>query len=138
MTSAYLLGQLEKAEEITERRREAWNVYWEGFENLETKGILRRPYIGPNVHHNAHMFYLLLETNDMRNTLIKELRDRGISAPFHYIPLHSAPAGKKFGTSVGDMSVTNRVSSTLIRMPMWNGVASIAHEIVSAVEDIYL
>jgi len=136
MTAAYLLGQLEKAEEITNARRKAWDMYWNGFADLEAKGVLKRPYVGQGVHHNAHMFYLLLESNDKRNRLISELRDRGISAPFHYIPLHSAPAGLKLGRATGDMAVTDRVSSTLIRMPMYNGAADDASEVIEAVTEI--
>ena len=136
MTSAYLLGQLEKAEEITLSRRKAWDMYYEGFADLEARGIARRPVVNNSIYNNAHMFYLLLETNELRNKLIRELRDRGISAPFHYIPLHSAPAGLKLGRATGDMAVTDKVSSTLIRMPMWNGVDQVANEVIDAVSQI--
>ena len=136
MTAAYLLAQLEKADEITNARRKAWTAYWQGFESLEKKGVLKRPYTGDKVYNNAHMFYLLMDSVETRNHLIRELRDRGISAPFHYIPLHSAPAGLRLGRATGNMDVTDRVSSTLIRMPMWNGVNDVASKVIDAVEDI--
>ncbi len=136
MTSAYLLGQLEKADEITLSRRKAWDIYYDAFAKLESRGVARRPVVNNSVYNNAHMFYLLLESNELRNKLIRELRDRNISAPFHYIPLHSAPAGLKLGRATGNMAVTDKVSSTLIRMPMWNGVDQIAGQVIDAVLEI--
>lgn len=136
LTAAYLLGQLDHAVEITKKRVEAWSAYQSALAPLENTGLLKLPYISPGCTHNAHMFYLLMRDNDLRNHLIKELRERGISAPFHYIPLHSAPAGKKLGRAVGDMAVTDKVSSTLIRLPLWVGVSEHIPTIVSAIEDI--
>jgi len=134
MTSAYLLGQFEKAKEITAARKDAWALYWDGLEALEKSGKVQRPFVAPNVSHNAHMFYLLLPDNSIRNDLIAKLREKDIRAPFHYIPLHSAIAGQKLGRSVGDMAVTDTISSTLVRLPLWNGVAD---DVPSVLEAIY-
>ena len=82
------------------------------------------------------MFYLLLRDNALRNKLVKGLKARGISAPFHYIPLHSAPAGLRLGRTVGDMAVTDRVSGTLIRLPMWPGVLDDVETVVAAIVEV--
>ena len=136
LTAAYLLGQLDHAAEITNQRRAAWDAYHKALAPLENTGLIKMPYVAPSVTHNAHMFYLLLRDNKLRNHMIKSLRERGISAPFHYIPLHSAPAGLKLGRSVGDMEVTNRISSTLLRLPMWNGAEAEVPAVASAIEEI--
>jgi dTDP-4-amino-4,6-dideoxygalactose transaminase len=138
LTSAYLMGQLDHAEEITAKRRAAWQAYQKALAPLENTGLVKLPYVEPGCEHNAHMFYLLLRDNDLRNHMIKELRDRGISAPFHYVPLHSAEAGQKLGRAVGDMAVTDRISSTLIRLPMWVGVDEHVPQIVAEIENILL
>ncbi len=137
LTSALLLAQLEKAKEITEKRREAWDMYYDAFEDLERTGSVKRPQIAENVYNNAHMFYLLINSNETRNKLIRSLKEKGISAPFHYIPLHSAPAGLKLGEAIGDMSVTNRISQTLIRLPLWYGVDQYIPEIVDSIRDFF-
>ena len=122
LTSAMLLSQLEMAEEITNLRRTAWMEYAEGLSDIASEKGISLPYIAAGVKHNAHMFYLLLENRDRRDSLIRELRNRNISAPFHYIPLHSSAAGRKFGRAQGELAVTNRVASSIIRLPLWPGV----------------
>lgn len=136
LTSAYLYGQLECANEITDGRRAAWKMYWDGFEELEQNGRVKRPYTAPNVYNNAHLFYLLMNSEEERNHLIRGLKEKGINAPFHYVPLHSSVAGRKLGRHVGDMQVTNLVSSTLIRMPLWNGAEDIVPEVIHSAIDV--
>lgn len=136
MTAAYLLGQLDHAKDITARRVKAWEAYYAALTSLEEKGFLKRPKVPQGCRHNAHMFYILLPDNESRNHLMTELRKMGISAPFHYIPLHSAPAGERLGRSVGDMANTDHISSTLLRLPMWAGVDVEVPAIVAAIEEI--
>ena len=127
--AAFLWAQLEEAEQITERRMECWNCYHELFAPLEAKGYLRRPVIPANCTHNAHMYYILLESTD-RNYVIKKLKDAGIYSVFHYIPLHSSPAGMRFGRAEGELSHTIRQSERLIRLPLWVGLSEAEQEYV--------
>src|SRR5262249_19011343 len=95
--AAYLLAQFENAEALTTHRRGLWNRYHEGLAPLERAGHLRRPIVPEGCSHNAHLYYLLLPDLETRTALIDWLNEREIMAPFHYIPLHSAPAGQRFG-----------------------------------------
>lgn len=119
LIAAFLWAQLESAKSITDRRLEAWSNYDGMLIELEQKGVLRRPIIPDECKHNAHMYYILLENPDARSHLIDVLRANGIHAVFHYIPLHSSPAGSQFGRHVGDMAVTNMVSESILRLPLW-------------------
>jgi dTDP-4-amino-4,6-dideoxygalactose transaminase len=120
--AAFLSAQLEAAEAITERRLAIWNRYYEWAAPLEAAGVVRRPVVPGECVHNAHMFYLLLPNLDVRTHFIQSLRDQGIVAVFHYIPLHSSPAGQRLGRVSGSMDVTDQVSDCLVRMPLWLGL----------------
>lgn len=117
--AAFLYAQLEEAEKITQKRRELWSYYHSLLENLEKKGKIRRPIVPQGCHHNAHMYYILLNSLNTRTSLISFLKKDGINAVFHYIPLHSSPAGRKYGRYVGEMTVTKHVSDTLLRLPLY-------------------
>jgi dTDP-4-amino-4,6-dideoxygalactose transaminase len=117
--AAFLYAQLEEIETISRKRMDIWNRYHAAFEALETQGIIRRPVIPAHCKHNAHLYYLLLPDIDARTAFLSKLRDAGIHAIFHYIPLHSSPAGLKYGRSVGDLAVTDQVSDRLVRLPLW-------------------
>src|SRR5262249_19009962 len=99
--AAFLLAQLEKAEDILNARRAVWQRYHAGFSNLQRAGLVRRPRIPVECEGNAHLYYLLVNDLPTRTRLIKYLQALGIQAPFHYVPLHSAPAGVRFGRSNG-------------------------------------
>ncbi|MGH8735953.1 MAG: dTDP-4-amino-4,6-dideoxygalactose transaminase [Burkholderiales bacterium] len=120
--AAFLWAQLEEADSITARRIELWNRYHARLEPCEQSGRIRRPVIPPGCRHNAHMYYVLLPSLEHRTRLIARLRARGIGAVFHYVPLHSSPAGRRFGRSAGPMDNTDRVSSRLLRLPLWLGL----------------
>ena len=122
VTAAFLWAQLEEAERITQMRMECWNRYHEMFAALEVEGLLRRPVIPEHCTHNAHMYYILLEAAD-RTDVLKKLKDAGIYAVFHYIPLHSSPAGRRFGKAQGDLTMTIKKSECLIRLPLWVGLS---------------
>jgi len=107
LISAFLWAQLEVAEEITKQRIDIWNEYHQLLEPLENRGLLRRPIIPDHCQHNAHMYYILLPEHLPRDEILQKMKSRGIGAIFHYIPLHSSPAGKKFGRISGEMVNTD-------------------------------
>jgi dTDP-4-amino-4,6-dideoxygalactose transaminase len=122
INAAYLWAQLEAADEIMTRRLGIWNAYHERFDALDAAGRVRRPVIPEDCEHNAHLYYLLLSDHAARDRLIDDLRGAGVQAVFHYIPLHSSPAGERVGRAHGALPVTDRVSECLVRMPLWVGM----------------
>lgn len=124
LAAAFLLPQLQDSAAITARRRELWCAYHEAFANAESEGLIRRPVVPDGCEHNAHMYYLLLPSRRGRDHLIAELAARNINAVFHYIPLHSSPAGRRYGRAHGPLDVTDEMSGRLVRLPMWTGMTS--------------
>jgi dTDP-4-amino-4,6-dideoxygalactose transaminase len=122
LTAAFLWAQLEEAELITTKRMEAWEIYHNLLAPLEDLELLRRPIIPEYCQHNAHMYYVLLPKNVDRHNVLKILRKRNISPVFHYVPLHTSPAGQRYGKKSGDLKVTEQFSSRLIRLPLWIGL----------------
>jgi dTDP-4-amino-4,6-dideoxygalactose transaminase len=122
LNAAFLYAQLEHAAELVVDRLRTWEIYHEAFEGLEERGLLRRPEIPDEVQHNAHMYYVLLGDRDERNTVIEELNGRNINVVFHYVPLHSSEAGRRFGRVHGDLSRTEAISDRLVRLPLWSGM----------------
>lgn len=118
LNAAYLWAQLQHAERITSRRLDIWGQYHDAFASVEAGGFLRRPIIADGCVHNAHMYYLLLPTSRQRDQLLRHLNGHGVNAVFHYVPLHSSPAGIRFGRS-GDLPVTDDISGRLLRLPIW-------------------
>lgn len=119
MNAAYLYAQLQLADEITKARMDRWNEYWEQLTPLAGEGKIELPYIPEHCEHNAHMFYIKLKDMEERTRLIDFLKEKGILAVFHYVPLHSAPAGLKFGRFHGEDKYTTRESERLLRLPMF-------------------
>ena len=122
VTAAFLWAQLQESLSITQKRMSIWNVYHKAFEVLEVFGKLRRPIVPDGCHHNAHMYYLLFNTEKNRNDMIINLNSQGINSVFHYVPLHSAPAGRKYGRISGKMENTEALSNRLMRLPLWIGL----------------
>ena len=122
LNAAYLWAQLEIADEINRDRLHTWNAYHEAFRDLEEAGKLRRPVIPEGCVHNAHMYYLKCADLAERTQLISFMKERGILCVFHYVPLHSAPAGLKFGRFHGEDEYTTRESDRLVRLPMYYGM----------------
>lgn len=122
MNAAYLMAQLDVADEIFEDRMRSWNLYYELLKPLEEKGKIVLPYIPEECTHNAHMFYIKAKDLEERSALISSLKENGIQSVFHYIPLHSAPAGEKFGRFHGEDIYTTRESERLARLPMFYGL----------------
>jgi len=122
ITAAFLLAQLEQAENITTRRLAIWNNYHNAFTDLETANILRRPIIPLKAKHNGHLYYLLLANLNTRTKLINTLKEAGIQSVFHYIPLHNSDFGKRHAKVSGSLNVTEDLANRLLRLPFWVGV----------------
>jgi len=122
MNAAYLWAQLQMAHEINNDRLRSWGLYYELLTPLREEGYLELPYIPNNSDHNAHMFYIKVDNIDVRTKLSSFLSDRGIKTAFHYVPLHSAPAGLKYGRFDGEDKVTTKESERLLRLPMYYGL----------------
>ena len=123
LNAAYLWGQLEAADLIYQDRMNSWNAYYQRLENLEQKGFIDLPIIPEECTHNAHMFYIKVKDLDERTRLISYLKENGICAVFHYIPLHSAPAGIKYGVFYGEDKYTTKESERLLRLPLYYGLS---------------
>ena len=123
LNAAYLYAQLEEAEKINEKRLSIWNRYWDGLEKLSDEGKIVRPTIPEGCVHNAHMFYLKARDLEERTALISYLKEQGIQAVFHYIPLHTAPAGQRYGVFVGEDRYTTAESEKLVRLPLYYNLA---------------
>jgi dTDP-4-amino-4,6-dideoxygalactose transaminase len=129
--AAFLWAQLEQAEAITARRVELWNRYHERLEACERAGRIRRPVIPAGCRHNAHLYYILLPSLQHRNRLIERLRAREIRSVFHYVPLHSSPAGRRYGRTASAMTNTDRAGECLLRLPLWLGMDAGAADAVA-------
>lgn len=123
MNAAYLWAQLEMADTINENRLESWNAYYEALKPLEEKERIELPYVPKGCIHNAHMFYLKTKDIEERSQLISYLKENGVLAVFHYIPLHTAPAGIKYGRFHGEDRYTTKESERLVRLPMYYKLA---------------
>lgn len=119
LTAAFLLAQLEAAEEVTARRREIWDRYHAGFAGLEREGLARRPPTRTGSVHNGHLYYLVLPSAEARSAFISRMSEQGIATAFHFVPLHSAPAGQRLGRVAGPLEHTDELSSRLVRLPLF-------------------
>lgn len=138
LQAAYLWGQLEKAEEINFDRLDTWQDYYEGFESLQFRELVELPTIPHNCLHNGHMFYIKVADLDTRSEILEHLQRNQILAVFHYIPLHSSPAGLKYGRFHGDDIHTTKESERLIRLPFWFGMEeSTRREVIDNVMEFY-
>lgn len=133
LIAAFLSAQLEEAERITEKRLEIWHGYHQLLERLEAMGSLRRPIVPVECQHNAHMYYILLDSKIDRQEVLDKLKADGISSVFHYVPLHSSPAGVRYGRTEGNMEVTNELSERLVRLPLWAELTHLQQERVVSV-----
>ena len=122
LIAAFLWAQLEEADRITQDRLASWQRYHELLEPLESKGILRRPIVPDDCQHNSHRYYLLLAPEIDRQKVLDEFKRNDICSVFHYVPLHSSPAGQRYGRAHGALDVTNSQSERLIRLPLWVGL----------------
>lgn len=135
INAAFLWGQLEKADEINENRLSTWTIYYNALKPLQKKGFLELPIIPEQCIHNAHMFYIKTKSLAERSALLNYLKENDILAVFHYVPLHTAPAGIKFGRFEGDDCFTTAESEKLIRLPLYYGLDQDTQKII--VEALY-
>jgi dTDP-4-amino-4,6-dideoxygalactose transaminase len=122
ITAAFLWAQLEEAENISRERMAIWQRYHEWLAPLEQQGLLRRPIVPADCQHNAHLYYVLLSPEFDRQVVLKDLNANRIHAVFHYVPLHSSPAGMRFGRAHGELPLTTSLSQRLFRLPIWIGL----------------
>ena len=138
LNAAYLWAQLEMADEINENRLESWNAYRAAFQDLADAGRIELPTVPAGCVHNAHMFYIKCRDLSERTELIRFLKERDILAVFHYVPLHSAPAGLKYGRFCGEDVYTTRESDRLVRLPLYYGLTREDQaRVIAAVRDFY-
>ena len=138
LNAAYLWAQLEQADKINDDRLATWHAYYEGLRPLAEAGRVELPVVPEGCVHNAHMFYLKVADLAERTALIEHLKRRGVLAVFHYIPLHSSPAGLRFGRFSGEDEYTTRESDRLVRLPMYYGLAEGDRAVViDAVRDFF-
>lgn len=124
LVAAFLWAQIEEAEEITNRRLAIWDTYHREFADIESAGLIRRPIVPVHTKHNAHMYYIILPSLEKRTALIEYLAEQGMNSVFHYVPLHSSPAGRRFGRTSGTLDNTDDLSDRLVRLPLWAGLDS--------------
>lgn len=122
LNAAYLYAQLEEANKVNDNRLNSWSLYNEGLKGLKQKGRIELPYIPKECEHNAHMFYIKCKDSKERSALITHLKNNDVLSVFHYVPLHSAKAGLKFGRFHGEDNYTTKESERLLRLPMYYNI----------------
>ncbi|MFM2309632.1 MAG: dTDP-4-amino-4,6-dideoxygalactose transaminase [Chloroflexota bacterium] len=137
LIAAFLWAQLEHGQTITQSRLDVWDFYHSAFQSLEASEHLRRPVVPAECGHNAHMYYLIMPTNELRDQAMEALKELNINAIFHYIPLHSSPGGLRYTRAHGSMDVTDSLSGRLLRLPLWNHMPQqLWAEVATAVEKV--
>lgn len=137
LNAAFLWAQFQRAEEVLTDRHRVWDAYHERCAPLEEEGLLRRPVVPDHVGHNAHLYYVLVRDLTERTRVIAELTRRGVHAIFHYVPLHSAPAGRRYGRAHEELLQTESASERLVRLPLWYSMPTDAvDQVTSALADV--
>lgn len=131
LIAAFLYAQLKKSEEIKARRLKIFDEYQRAFDSIVKLGRVRTPIAPRGSEGNGHMFYLLLNDLDDRSSFINYMKERGIVTPFHYIPLHSSPAGRRYGRFHGELQVTDRISDCLVRLPIYHNIENEIDKIIT-------
>lgn len=138
IVAAFLFAQFEHADRLAAERMALWTQYHEGLAALEQRGSLRRPVVPPQCGHNGHLYAIRVADLAERTALIAHLKARGIQAPFHYVPLHDSPAGRRFGRPVGALPVTVREAERLLRLPLWYGMGEDrVAEVLRSIRDFF-
>ena len=122
LNAAFLLAQFEKVDEIQAARHRAWDRYHRILAPLAHEGLLARPTVPQICGHNAHIYYVIMPSVEKRGELLRRTKASGVGAVFHYVPLHSAPAGLRFARQSGPLPVTDDLSARLVRLPLWAGL----------------
>ena len=135
ITAAFLKAQMDEADYITQQRLAIWAQYHNWAEPHERAGRLRRPIVPTHCGHNAHMYYLLLPSLEHRTRFISAMKQAGVGTVFHYIPLHSSPAGLRFSRGNGTLDITANISDRLVRLPLWVGLGEQIDRVLYAAEE---
>jgi dTDP-4-amino-4,6-dideoxygalactose transaminase len=135
IVAAMLLAQLERIDAISADRMATWEFYHQSFAGLEAAGFVRRPVVPDCVVHNGHLYYLLLNKTQDRGRFIEAMRSAGVSTPFHYVPLHSSPAGRELGRVGAGLPVTEDIAERLVRLPLFFGMAGTANRVAEKVNN---
>jgi dTDP-4-amino-4,6-dideoxygalactose transaminase len=122
ITAAFLWAQLQDFEAITQQRLEIWGEYHRQLAGAEARGLLKRPRVPSHCRHNGHLYYVLISSAEGRGQVIRKLKDKAVQTIFHYVPLHSSPAGRRLGRMGGSLAVTESLSSRILRLPLWVGM----------------
>ncbi|QIK80424.1 dTDP-4-amino-4,6-dideoxygalactose transaminase [Lysobacter sp. HDW10] len=136
VTAAFLAAQMERADDITAKRLSIWSTYHDWAAEHEAAGRVRRPIIPEHCDHNAHMYYLLMPSPEVRTHFIEGMKAKGIGCVFHYIPLHSSPGGIQYGRAHGVLNTTDDVSDRLVRLPLWIGIEPYMDNIIHAADSL--
>ena len=135
--AAILSAQMERYDEILEKRMNVWNTYYKGLETLEKEGLLRRPVLPKEIEHNAHMFCIVLPNEETRTNLINSLKEKGIASYICYVPLHSSPYGRKLGYTPEMLPVTEDLGKRILRLPLYVDMATEDAEfVVSSIKEV--
>ena len=137
ITAAFLCAQMEQADTITKRRLEIWDRYRRDLADLERRECIRLPVIPPRCAHNGHMFHVLLRDLAERGRFIEHLKQRDVHGVFHYVPLHSSPAGIRLGRAHGPLAHTVELSERIVRLPLWLGLEPRQDEVIAAVHEFF-
>ncbi|MFO1099239.1 MAG: dTDP-4-amino-4,6-dideoxygalactose transaminase [Xanthobacteraceae bacterium] len=132
LIAAFLYGQLERSAHVQVERMANWRRYDEALRPLGNRGV-RLPHVPDHCEHNAHLYYVLMPDLSLRDEMIARLRADSITAPFHYVPLHSAPAGRRYGVARGALAVTDDVSARLLRLPLYPRMGDAVDRVIERV-----
>lgn len=135
INAAYLYAQLEFVDAINNRRIEIWNAYNQGLQDLAARNLIQLPYIPEHCEHNAHMFYIKMNSAEESLSIGKFMKERKVNTPFHYVPLHSSPTGLKYGEFIGTDRYTTSESQKLIRLPLFYNMTN--DEVTTVLDLIY-
>lgn len=133
LNAAYLYAQLEVAQQVFDDRMNSWNKYNEAFKYLKDKGVIETPFVPEECEHNAHMYYIKLDNIEERTKFINYMKENDILTVFHYIPLHSAPAGREYGVFAGEDEYTTKESERIVRLPLYYNMGETVDEVISKV-----
>ena len=133
LNAAYLYAQLEVAQQVFDDRMNSWNKYNEVFKYLKDKGVIETPFVPEECEHNAHMYYIKLDNIEERTKFINYMKENDILTVFHYIPLHSAPAGREYGVFAGEDKYTTKESERIVRLPLYYNMGETVDEVISKV-----
>lgn len=133
LNAAYLYAQLEVAQQVFDDRMNSWNKYNEAFKHLKDKGVIETPFVPEECEHNAHMYYIKLANITERTKFIDYMKENDILTVFHYIPLHSAPAGREYGVFAGEDKYTTKESERIVRLPLYYNMGEAVDEVISKV-----